>query len=134
MGYVSLLQMQIKRCKIYKIIKCKSPNCSMSISWFYLVKKCSNKSILYKINATLLFICPICNNRPFKPGYYIQFIARPGTTEPTNQALIKSAMRGTAILITVSVTFILLTGPNETFYFITTNPHPIATVVTYNLN
>ena len=32
-------------------------------------------------------------------------------TESTNQALSKSTMRGTAILITVSLTFVILTGP-----------------------
>ena len=37
-------------------------------------------------------------------------------TESTNQALSKSAMRGTAILITVSLTFIILTGPASIYY------------------
>ena len=32
-------------------------------------------------------------------------------TESTNQALVKSATRGTAMVVTVSVTFILLTAP-----------------------
>ena len=41
--------------------------------------------------------------------------ARSGTNESTNQALSKSAMTGTAILITVSFTFILLTGPGEIY-------------------
>ena len=40
---------------------------------------------------------------------------KPGT-ESTNQALSKSAMRGTAILITVSLTFIILTWPNLIYY------------------
>ena len=39
-------------------------------------------------------------------------------TESTNQALSKTAMRGTAILITVSLTFIILTGPISIFYAI----------------
>ena len=34
-----------------------------------------------------------------------------GGTESTNQALIKSANKGTAMLITVSITFLVLTGP-----------------------
>ena len=34
-----------------------------------------------------------------------------GGTESTNQALIKSANKGTAILVTVSITFLVLTGP-----------------------
>ena len=37
-------------------------------------------------------------------------------TESTNQALSKSAMRGTAILITISLTFIILTGPVSIYY------------------
>ena len=46
-------------------------------------------------------------------------------TESTNQALSKSATRGTAILITVSLTFIILTGPNSIYYSLfkgATNP------------
>ena len=39
-------------------------------------------------------------------------------TESTNQALSKTAMRGTAILITVSLTFIILTGPASIYYSI----------------
>ena len=47
-------------------------------------------------------------------------------TESTNQALSKSAMRGTAILITVSLTFIILTGPVSIFYsVVTTNTDPL---------
>ena len=34
------------------------------------------------------------------------------STESTNQALIKSATRGTAMVVTVSVTFLILTAPN----------------------
>ena len=41
-------------------------------------------------------------------------------TESTNQALGKVAMRGTAILIAVSLTFIVLTGPISVHYAITT--------------
>ena len=37
--------------------------------------------------------------------------AQSNLTESTNQALVKSATRGTAIVVTVSVTFILLTAP-----------------------
>ena len=37
-------------------------------------------------------------------------------SESTNQALSKSAMRGTAILITVSLTFIILTGPSSIYF------------------
>ena len=59
--------------------------------------------------------------------------ARAGTTESTNQALSKSAMRGTAILITVSVTFVLLTSPANIMYSITHNPNQILQAVAYIL-
>ena len=54
-------------------------------------------------------------------------------TESTNQALSKSAMRGTAILITVSVTFILLTSPANIMHSITHNPNQILQAVAYIL-
>ena len=42
-----------------------------------------------------------------------------GGTESTNQALGKSANKGTAMLIIVSVAFLILTGPVAVTYFIT---------------
>ena len=39
-----------------------------------------------------------------------------GGTESMNQALSNAAMRGTAILITVTMTFIILTGPSQVTY------------------
>ena len=38
------------------------------------------------------------------------------STESTNQALVKSATRGTAMVVTVSVTFIILTAPTGVAY------------------
>ena len=46
-------------------------------------------------------------------------------TESTNQALGNAAMRGTAILITVTMTFIILTGPAQIMFAITDNIHPL---------
>ena len=43
-------------------------------------------------------------------------------TESTNQALGKSASRGTVMLITVSLAFLILTGPVAVTYFITLGP------------
>ena len=43
-------------------------------------------------------------------------------TESTNQALSKTAMRGTAILITVSLTFLILTGPISIYYKLVKDP------------
>ena len=47
-----------------------------------------------------------------------------GGTESTNQAMSSAAMRGTAILITVSVTFIVLTGPYSIIYAMSPYPPP----------
>ena len=48
-----------------------------------------------------------------------------GGTESTNQALSNAAMKGTAILITVTMTFIILTAPANIVYAITNNVHPL---------
>ena len=48
-----------------------------------------------------------------------------GGTQSTHQALNKAAMRGTAILITVSLTFIILTGPVSIVFAVNKYPHPI---------
>ena len=50
---------------------------------------------------------------------------RCGRTESTNHALDNAAMRGTAILITVTMTFIILTAPAQIFFAITLNIHPL---------
>ena len=52
-----------------------------------------------------------------------------GGTESTNQALSKSANRGTAMLITVSMAFLILTGPVAVTYVITTYPQPIVQAI-----
>ena len=48
-----------------------------------------------------------------------------GGTESTNQALSNAAMRGTAILIIVTMTFIILTAPAQITFAITTHIHPL---------
>ena len=45
-----------------------------------------------------------------------------GGTESTNQALAKTANKGTTMLITVSVAFLILTGPVAVTYFIALGP------------
>ena len=50
-------------------------------------------------------------------------------TESTNQALSKSAVKGTGMLITVSITFILLTGPMSFTIAVTNNPPPVLFVL-----
>ena len=47
-------------------------------------------------------------------------------TESTNQALIKSATRGTAMVVTVSVTFLILTAPSAMYMAVPSGiQHPI---------
>ena len=48
-----------------------------------------------------------------------------GGTESTNQALGNAAMRGTVILITVTMAFMVLTGPANMVFAITQNVHPL---------
>ena len=50
---------------------------------------------------------------------------RCGRTESTNHALDNAAMRGTAIMIIVTMTFIILTAPAQIFFAITLNIHPL---------
>ena len=57
--------------------------------------------------------------------------SKPAGTESTNQAMSNAAMRGTAILITVSVTFIFLTGPANITSAVTRVPNQILMGVLY---
>ena len=54
-----------------------------------------------------------------------------GGTESTNQAMNNAAMRGTAILITVSVTFLVLTGPANIAFAVTLSLSRIVIGVLY---
>ena len=56
-----------------------------------------------------------------------KWLAKRGGTESTNQALSKAAVKGTAMLITVSITFMILTGP--TAVSLMGRIHPIQRVV-----
>ena len=51
--------------------------------------------------------------------------SKDGGTQSTSQALNKAAMRGTGILITVSLTFIILTGPVSIVFAVNKYPNPI---------
>ena len=51
------------------------------------------------------------------------------SSDVTNQALTTSAKKGTAMLITVSLTFIILTGPRAVILAMGDNPPPIERVV-----
>ena len=54
-----------------------------------------------------------------------------GGTESSNQALGNAAMRGTAILITVTMTFIILTAPAQITFAITLYIHPLLSPFLY---
>ena len=94
---------------------------------------------LNRIDAILYSFAPFVIIGLFNLAIIYQFVkakietVRAGTTESTNQALNKSAMRGTAILITVSITFILLTGPATRTFSITDYRNPILQAVIYIL-
>ena len=55
--------------------------------------------------------------------------AKRGGTESTSQALSKNATRGTAMLITVSITFIILTGRTAASLVVKGRAHPIERIV-----
>ena len=94
---------------------------------------------LNRIDAVLYSFAPFAIIGLFNLAIIYKFVKakleseHAGTTESTNQALSKSAMRGTAILITVSFTFLLFTSPATIVFSITNYPNPIVTVITYVL-
>ena len=72
--------------------------------------------IFFKINATLYSYAPFAIMGSANIAIIYKFImakwqSHRGGTESTNQALSKAAFKGTAMLITVSTMFIILTGP-----------------------
>ena len=85
--------------------------------------------IYYRIDAILYSFGPFAIMGLTNIAIIYKFVrakmAARGGTESTNQALVKSATRGTAILITVSLTFILLTGPINIYFSTTTYQHPL---------
>ena len=80
----------------------------------FTIMALANCAIIY------IFIKAICQNRQ-------------SGTESTSQALSKFAGKGTAMLVTISVTFIVLTGPVSVIYSISIKPHPMARVTTHIL-
>ena len=74
----------------------------------------------FRIDSALYSFAPFaimgCTNLGIIYKFIKAKIATKRGTESTNQVLSKSAMRGTAILIAVSLTFIILTGPSSIYY------------------
>ena len=83
-------------------------------------------SIFTKIESALYSFIPFCILGITNMLIIYKFIKAnrnkgAGSTSSTNQALSKAGMRGTAILITVSLTFIILTGPVSFYSIIITD-------------
>ena len=95
-------------------------------------------SIIVRINYTLYSLAPFTIMVLTKEAIIYKFmrascVRNQGGTESTNQALSKSANRGTAMLITVSLAFLILTGPVAVTYVIVTviiDPVPDAVITT----
>ena len=90
--------------------------------------------IYYYINTVLYSFGPftlmiISNCAIIYKLLMTKWLAKRRGTESTNQALSKAAMKGTAMLITVSVTFIILTGPTAVSFVIKGEAHPIERIV-----
>ena len=86
----------------------------------------------FRIDSALYSLAPFaimcCTNIAIIYKFIKAKMALKRGTESTNQALSKSAMRGTAILITVSITFLILTGPSAIYYLLTTDVEARPTV------
>ena len=76
----------------------------------FTIKTLANCLIIYK------FMSVMCKNQQ-------------SGTESTSQALSKFAGKETAMLVTISVIFIILTGPVSVIYFFEVEPHPLVRVV-----
>ena len=127
----------------------------VNIFWFFVVKvETSNEGkitfcyfreyyIPYalhvtKIDATLYAYLPfatmgLCNMAIIYKFVKAKLAAKRGGTESTNQALSSAAMRGTAILITVTITFLILTVPTNIILSISIQTHPLLSPFLYFL-
>ena len=98
--------------------------------------------IFYQIHAVLHSFGPFTVMCTANAAIIYKFMvakcrSRREGTESTIQALSKSAVKGTAMLITISVTFIILTGPSAFLVSIASSPDPLlfaVFVVMLNLN
>ena len=88
-------------------------------------------SVLYSFGP---FVIMIITNCAIIYKFLVARCKKSGSgTASTNQALSKSAIRGSLMLVTVSMTFIILTGPISVVFFITESPHPIVSGIIYLL-
>ena len=98
------------------------------------VSKFDSYALIYKIENTLYSLAPftimfLTNGAIIYKFMRASYARDQGGTESTNQALGKSTNKGTAMLIIVSVAFLILTGPVAVTYFITLGPDLILRAV-----
>ena len=98
--------------------------------------------IFYKTHAAVHSFGPftvmcIANSAIIYKFMVAKWRSRREGTESTSQALSKSAVKGTAMLVTVSLTVVILTGPAAFIASITSSPDPLLNavfIVMLNLN
>ena len=83
--------------------------CKLNFSQYYAFINFKIESALYSFAPFTIMV--LTNGAIIYKFMRASCVRDQGGTESTNQALSKSANRGTAILITVSVTFLILTTP-----------------------
>ena len=79
---------------------------------------CSNYRKLFAVNSTLYSFGPFILMFITNFAIVFKFMrakCKHNSTESTNQALSKSATRGTAMVVTVSITFLILTAPSAVY-------------------
>ena len=91
-----------------------------------------------KVDATLYSYLPfaimgLANTAIIYKFVQAKLASKRGGTESTNQALGNAAMRGTAILITVTMTFLILTVPTNIVFAISLRVHPLLSPILYTL-
>ena len=123
-AYNSPLIVLSKRVEMYGYVYCDLSECYWSI--FRLTD-----SVLYSFGP--FFIMIIMNS-----AIIIKFIlakrrSAQGSTESTSQAMSKAATRGTAMLVTVSVTFMLLTGPLAIGTALEMQFHPMVQILVFTI-
>ena len=95
----------------------------------------SNYQVInHRIDSTLYSFLPFCNMIITNFAIFFKLIrakykTKHGSSESTSQALSKSATKGSVMLITVSIMFIILTGPVVIAYAISVSPDPILNAV-----
>ena len=91
--------------------------------------------VFYRLNSVLYSFGPFVLMIIFYSAIIYKFLRtkyqnRNADSQSTSQALVKSATKGTAMLLTVSFTFILLTAPISVGLAISVKVHPIVHTVT----